>query len=60
MSHLGRRTVLFVSTTLSGGGAERFVSNVLAHLDRDRFAPRLALLRDERAYPLRRSNPGTK
>jgi len=40
-----RRSVLFVSTTLSGGGAERFVTTVARHLDRARFAPHLAVLR---------------
>jgi len=40
-----RRRVLFVSTTLSGGGAEHFVATVLRHLDKNRFAPHLAVLR---------------
>lgn len=49
----GRRChALFVSSTLSQGGAERFVSTVLVHLDRQRFAPALCLLRDEVRYPL--------
>ncbi|MBW2361060.1 MAG: glycosyltransferase [Deltaproteobacteria bacterium] len=52
MQQTDRRSVLFVSSTLSAGGAERFVSNVLGHLDRERFAPSLALLRDEVTYPL--------
>ncbi|MBL7222210.1 MAG: glycosyltransferase [Candidatus Brocadiae bacterium] len=47
-----RRRVLFVVDTLSGGGAERFVSTCLAHLDRASFEPHLALLRDEVVYPL--------
>lgn len=47
-----RRRVLFVSTTLSGGGAERFVSTVLGQLERARFAPRLAVLRRDLAYPV--------
>jgi len=52
MQRADHRSVLFVSSTLSAGGAERFVSNVLGHLDRERFAPSLALLREEIAYPL--------
>jgi N-acetylgalactosamine-N,N'-diacetylbacillosaminyl-diphospho-undecaprenol 4-alpha-N-acetylgalactosaminyltransferase len=47
-----RQRVLFVSSTLSGGGAERFVSTVLTHLDRTRFVPLLCLLRREITYPL--------
>ena len=47
-----RLKVLFVSGTLSGGGAERFVSTLLQHLDRERFQPSLCLFRDEIAYPL--------
>ena len=52
MPHAARQTVLFVSSTLSGGGAERFVSTALEHLDRTRFAPELALLRGDVTYPL--------
>jgi glycosyltransferase involved in cell wall biosynthesis len=37
---------------LSGGGAERFVSTCLVHLDRARFEPALALVRGEVSYPL--------
>jgi N-acetylgalactosamine-N,N'-diacetylbacillosaminyl-diphospho-undecaprenol 4-alpha-N-acetylgalactosaminyltransferase len=47
-----RIRVLFVSSTLASGGAERFASTVLAHLDRSRFEPSLALLRPEIEYPL--------
>lgn len=47
-----RRRVLFVSTSLAGGGAERFVSTVLSFLDRERFDPSLCLFRHERVYPL--------
>ncbi|MEO2030932.1 MAG: glycosyltransferase [Planctomycetaceae bacterium] len=43
---------MFVSGTLSGGGAERFVSTLLQHLGRDRVQPSLCLFRDEIAYPL--------
>ena len=45
-------SVLTVSTTLSSGGAERFTSTLLQHLDRRRFAPSLALLRPQIEYPL--------
>lgn len=51
-SGAGQLRVLFVCSSLSGGGAERFVSTVLGFLDRARFAPELCLLRDEVAYPL--------
>lgn len=44
--------LLCVSTTLDEGGAQRFTSTLLAHLDRSRFRPELALLRDAIAYPL--------
>lgn len=44
--------VLFVSGSLGGGGAERFVSTVLGQLDRERFAPELCLFRREIDYPL--------
>lgn len=44
--------VLFVSSSLTGGGAERFVSTVLGQLDRERFAPELCLFRREIDYPL--------
>ena len=49
---LERQRILVVSGTLSGGGAERFVSTLLQHLDRSRFEPCLCLFRDEVAYPL--------
>ncbi|MCA9048494.1 MAG: glycosyltransferase [Planctomycetaceae bacterium] len=48
----GRINVLLVSGTLSGGGAERFASTLLQHLDRERFQPSLCLLRDDITYPL--------
>ncbi len=46
-----RRRVLFVSTALSVGGAERFVATVLQHLDQARFTPHLALLHRHPADP---------
>jgi glycosyltransferase involved in cell wall biosynthesis len=49
----GRRTrVLFVSNWLSGGGAERFVSNALQHLDAARFELQLCLFRRVLGYPV--------
>jgi glycosyltransferase involved in cell wall biosynthesis len=45
-------SVLFVSTTLDTGGAQRFTSTLLGHLDRQRFRPALCLLRREIGYPL--------
>lgn len=52
MSGDERQKIFFVSSTLAGGGAERFVSTALVHLDRARFAPQLVLLRRELRYPL--------
>lgn len=39
--------LLVVSTTLNTGGAQRFVSTLLGHLDRNRIQPSLCLLRDD-------------
>ena len=47
-----RKRILVVSGTLSGGGAERFTSTLLQHLNRSRYDLSLALFRDEIAYPL--------
>jgi N-acetylgalactosamine-N,N'-diacetylbacillosaminyl-diphospho-undecaprenol 4-alpha-N-acetylgalactosaminyltransferase len=44
--------VLFVCSSLAGGGAERFVSTALGELDRARLEPSLCLLDREIAYPL--------
>ena len=44
--------VLFVSASLTGGGAERLVSTLLGHLDRQRYRPSLCLLKDDVSYPL--------
>jgi glycosyltransferase involved in cell wall biosynthesis len=38
------RVVLFTIPTLEGGGAERVFVTLLAHLDRERFEPHLALV----------------
>lgn len=45
-----RKKVLLLIPSLVGGGAERFFSTLLRHLDRDRFEPHLALLRAEGEY----------
>ena len=44
--------ILVVSSTLSEGGAERFASTLVTHLDRSRFEPRLCLMRGTVSYPL--------
>jgi glycosyltransferase involved in cell wall biosynthesis len=49
--------VLFVSNWMSGGGAERFVSNALQHLDASRFDLRLCLFRRVLGYPIPESVP---
>ncbi len=45
-----RIKVLFVAPSLSGGGAERFVSTLATHLNRDRFQVSICLMRDNRTY----------
>jgi glycosyltransferase involved in cell wall biosynthesis len=52
-----RRRILFVSSSLAGGGAERFVSTVLSCLDRERFRPSLCLFRRDVVYPLAEDVP---
>lgn len=42
--------VLLVTHSLSGGGAERFVSTLAQHLDRSRFAPRIATATVSKSY----------
>ncbi|MCP3959950.1 MAG: glycosyltransferase [bacterium] len=44
--------LLVVTHSLSVGGAERFASNLLGGLDRDRFAPQICLVTDKSTYPL--------
>ncbi len=44
--------VLVVTHSLSVGGAERFASNLVTALDRDRFAPSLCLVTDRSSYPV--------
>lgn len=46
------RRLLVVSVSLGYGGAERFTSILLQHLDRARFEPHLCLLRDQVTYAL--------
>jgi glycosyltransferase involved in cell wall biosynthesis len=43
-SHPAKSSVLFVLPSLEAGGAERVVITMLRHLDRERFAPTLAVL----------------
>ena len=45
-----RTKILLVIPSLRGGGAERFSSYLLRHLDRARFEPHVALLHTEGAY----------
>jgi glycosyltransferase involved in cell wall biosynthesis len=48
-----RKTALLVlSRALDEGGAERFASTLLTHLNRERIKPSLCLLRDDIGYPL--------
>ena len=47
-----RIRLMIVTGTLSGGGAERFVSNFLCKLDRRRSDPTLLLLRDDVEFPI--------
>ena len=51
----GRKRVLFITPTLSGGGAERVIVTILKHLDRSRFEPHLALV--EAAGPFLKDVP---
>lgn len=44
MTNAGRRRVLFIIPTLTGGGAERVVVTLLQHLDRSRFDLTLAVV----------------
>lgn len=49
--------LLVVSGSLGGGGAERFVSRLLEHLNTDWFSPSLCLMRDRIEYSLDNSFP---
>lgn len=44
--------LMVVTHSLSVGGAERFASNLVTALDRERFAPSLCLATDKSTYPL--------
>lgn len=52
-----RIKVLFVSFSLSCGGAERFTSTLVSHLDRSCFIPALCLFRDDITYPIPNNIP---
>jgi glycosyltransferase involved in cell wall biosynthesis len=45
-----RKKILFITTAMSGGGAERCVVEIINNLDRLRYAPELALFRKEGPY----------
>jgi len=45
-----RKKILFVMPSLAGGGAERVFAMLLAHLDRARFEPHIAVLQTGGAY----------
>lgn len=45
-------SLLVLSTTLNEGGAQRFTSTLLRHLDRRIAGPRLCVLRPDIGYPL--------
>lgn len=47
-----RLRIMLLVGSLSTGGAERFVANVVTHLDRARFRPYLALYRDIFSYSI--------
>lgn len=44
--------LLIVTHSLSGGGAERFVSTLVRHLPRDRFEPQVCLATDRASYDM--------
>lgn len=44
--------ILFVTFSLTGGGAERIVQLLLTHLDRSRYSPALILLEDKVGYEI--------
>lgn len=55
-----RIRLLVVSHSLTTGGAERFASNLVAALDRRRFAPSLCLVTNRATYPLSDDVPTVK
>ena len=50
--NIHKTRILFVSTDLAGGGAERVITILLQHLDRSRFEVGLVLFKDKREYLL--------
>jgi glycosyltransferase involved in cell wall biosynthesis len=44
--------VWFICNAWTGGGAERVMSTIVQHLDRDIVRPSVCLLRDDMSYPL--------
>jgi glycosyltransferase involved in cell wall biosynthesis len=52
-----RKKILVVSTTLSQGGAERFASVLITHLNRKIFDPQLCVLRKKIDYHLPKDIP---
>jgi glycosyltransferase involved in cell wall biosynthesis len=46
-----KKNVMFIIPSLSGGGAERVLVNLLGNLDRSRFAPFLVIFDDRNDYP---------
>lgn len=45
-----RKKILFIIPSLSGGGAERILLNLLKHLDRKMFIPHIVLLKQQGIY----------
>lgn len=45
-----QKTILFILPDLEAGGAERIVTTIANHLPRERFEPKILLLRKEGAY----------
>jgi len=53
----GKQRILFVCSSLGGGGAERVAVLLLEYLDRDRFEPGLVLFQEWRDYDMPRDVP---
>lgn len=56
----GRLGILLVSHSLGGGGAERFTSTLVSHLDRERFAPAVCVATGGGGYPVPPEVPVTE
>lgn len=52
-----RRRILFVCSSIGGGGAERVAALLLQHLDREKFESRLVIFRDRRDYDVPQDVP---